>query len=129
VTDASGVVTIDNSSAAAIASFDVSGSYTAANFALGKDGTGHLLLSYVDPPTPALAANAASDDELGGGGLAQLLGSYGADFAGPSWTPAAAALGFDTLAALASSAGTGLGGVGFHHENDGNVGRPPRRHN
>jgi autotransporter-associated beta strand protein len=43
---AGGVVTITNKAKVAIAAFDVSGTYTAANFALSNDGSGHLLASY-----------------------------------------------------------------------------------
>jgi hypothetical protein len=43
---ASGVVSVENSKGATVASFDVSGTYTAANFHVGADPFGHLLVSY-----------------------------------------------------------------------------------
>ncbi len=67
MTDKSGVVAIHNSVGATIGSFDVAGTYTAANFKLGNDGSSHLLVSYVATPAPAAI------DETGGGSLADLL--------------------------------------------------------
>jgi hypothetical protein len=65
----SGTVIIENAAHVAIASVDVSGTYTAANFALGDDGSGHLLASYAATP-----ASAAIE---GAGGL--YNGVFGAD--------------------------------------------------
>jgi hypothetical protein len=57
------VVSVKNSAGATVASFDVSGTYAAADFALSNDGAGHLLVSDVDPP-------------VGGGRFADLLRRY-----------------------------------------------------
>jgi autotransporter-associated beta strand protein len=43
---ASGVASVKNSKGATVASFDVSGTYSAANFHIGADPFGHLLVSY-----------------------------------------------------------------------------------
>jgi hypothetical protein len=46
----SGEVFIENAAHVAIASLDVNGTFTAANFALSNDGSGHLLVSYAAAP-------------------------------------------------------------------------------
>jgi hypothetical protein len=82
----------------------VSGTYTSANFKVGKDASGDVLVTY-----SATAANAAN-----------LLGRYGSAFAEPPSTPTSFA--FDAWTALGSSAGTSSPGFDFH--GDGNVGVP-----
>jgi autotransporter-associated beta strand protein len=54
VTYASGVVSIDNSTGAAVASFDVIGTYTAANFTLSAEPSGgNLVVGYAATPIAA----------------------------------------------------------------------------
>ncbi len=111
------VVTVDNSRGAKVASFDVSGSYTGANFALSEDGSGHLLVRYVDPP-----ANAAID-EAG----ADILGGFATEFAEPPWAQASDLSAFDSWEALGSNAGTDRGGFDFRHDGTAGAGLGRRR--
>ena len=94
-----------------VATFKVSGTYTSANFNVGKDTSGDVLVTY------AAAANAAIDEV--GGGSSDLLGRYGSAFAEPPSTPTGDALAFDAWTALGSSRAYS-GGFDFHH--DGNAG-------
>jgi len=110
--DNSGNVSIETSAGSTVATFNVSGTYTSANFTVGADTSGDVLVTY------AAAANAAIG-EVGGGSLADLLGRYGSAFAEPPSTPTGDALAFDAWTALGSSAGT-YSGFDFHH--DGNAG-------
>ena len=82
----------------------MSGTYVSANFHVGADRSGDLLVSY---------ATATAAD---------ILGGYATEFAEPSWTRAGDLNAFDSWSALASGAGTDAGGFGFHHENDRSVG-------
>ncbi len=107
-----GKVAIETSAGSTVATFNVSGTYTSANFTVGADTSGDVLVTY------AAAANAAIG-EVGGGSLADLLGRYGSAFAEPPSTPTGDALAFDAWTALGSSAGT-YSGFDFHH--DGNAG-------
>jgi autotransporter-associated beta strand protein len=93
VSYASGVVSIKNS-AATVASFDVSGRHTAANFALENDGLGHLVVT--DPRRRERSA------------------------AEPSWTRASDASAFDSWALLSSRAGSYRDSLA--QRDDGNVG-------
>ncbi len=79
--DNSGKVSIETSADKTVATFKVSGTYTSANFGVGADTSGDVLVTYA-----ATAANAAID-EVGGGSSADLLGRYGSAFAEPPSTP------------------------------------------
>jgi hypothetical protein len=104
VIDTSGKVAVETSAGNTIGTFDVAGTYVSANFNVGADKSGHILVSYATA-TPA-----------------DILGGYAAEFAEPSWTRASDLSAFDSWSALASGAGTDAGGFGFHHANDRNVG-------
>jgi hypothetical protein len=104
VLDTSGKVKVETSAGATAATFIVSGTYVSANFHVGADRSGDLLVSY---------ATATAAD---------ILGGYATDFAEPSWTRAGYLNAFDSWSALASGAGTDSGGFGFRGENHGNVG-------
>ena len=106
VSYASGVVSVDNSKGKTVASFDVSGTYTTANFHVGADPGGDLLVSYADPP-----ANAAVD-AIAGGILSDLLGRYEPQFAAPLLEPVGGGFALDSLLPPASSAETHLGDYG-----------------
>ena len=112
-----GVVTIDNSTKAAVASFDVSGAYTAANFRLNNDGTGHLLVSYVDSP-----ANAALD-EVPGGSPADLLGGYRSQSPSPIAETHSGAVGLDSLLSPVLGAESDTHGFAYHHDQNFGGGR------
>jgi autotransporter-associated beta strand protein len=112
---ANGVVSVENKKGATVASFDVDGTYTAANFHVGADTSGHLLVSYAHT-----AANAAFD-EVGGGSLADLLGRYDSQFPIPIADAHNGVSGFDSLLPPVLIAGTDPV-FGFHHENDRGVG-------
>jgi hypothetical protein len=58
-------------------SFTVAGTYTSANFKVGADASGHVLVTFA-----AAAANTAID-ELGGGSSSDLLGRYDSLFSMP----------------------------------------------
>ncbi len=102
--DTNGKVAIETSAGKTVATFNVSGTYTSANFSVGKDASGDVLVTYA-----ATAANAAD-----------LLGRYGSAFAEPPSTPTSDARAFDAWTALGSSAGAFSGDFDFHH--DGNPG-------
>jgi hypothetical protein len=89
----------------------VSGTYTSANFHVGEDASGHVLVTYVAP--------AAVSGAVIGSRPVDLLGGYAPAFAEAPWTRESMSA-FDSLATLASSAGTDPGGFGFH--GDTNVG-------
>ena len=108
-----GKVSIETSGGSTVATFNVIGTYRSANFNVGKDTFGDVLVTYA-----ATAANAAIDEF--GGGSSDLLGRYGSAFAEPPSTPAIDALALDAWTALGSSAGHS-GGFDFHH--DGNLAR------
>jgi hypothetical protein len=93
-----------------VASFRVSGTHTSANFTLTNDGSGYLLVSYVDPPAPAPR-----------GGAAELIGRYGSALAEPLSMPTSDARAFDAWTTLGSNAGTHSGVFDLHY--DGNAGR------
>jgi autotransporter-associated beta strand protein len=114
-TYAGGVVSIDNSAGATIASLDVSGTYAAANFHVGGDLSGDLLISYAS----AAAARANAANEVGWRSPADLLGSYDSRFAEPQWARASDLTAFDSWSALTPSAGTDHG---LHHETYGSAG-------
>jgi hypothetical protein len=99
--DASGEVKIETSAGNTIGTFDVAGTYVSANFKVGKDAAGDVLVTY---------ATATAADMLGG---------YATAFAEPSWTRAGDLSAFDSWSALASGAGTDSGGFGFHGANVG----------
>jgi len=110
--DNAGKVSIETSEGSTVATFNVSGTYASADFNVGKDASGDVLVTYA-----ATAANAAIDEV--GGGSSDLLGRYGSALAEPPSTPAIDTLAFDAWTALGSSAGT-YSGFDFHH--DGNAG-------
>jgi hypothetical protein len=118
VSYAGAVVSIDSSAGATVASFDVSGTFTSADFKLDNDGAGHLLVSYASAGSTAPTVHA----DIGGTGRdspAELLGGYGSWSAGDD---SARAIELSTLHVLAPVT-TGTGGFGhFGHENDGSVG-------
>ena len=89
--DNSGKVAIETSAGSTVATFKVSGTYTSANFDVGADTSGDVLVTYA----------------------ADLLGRYGSAFAEPPSTPASD-LAFDAWTALGSRAGSYSGGFGFH---------------
>ncbi len=99
-----------------VATFKVSGTYSSANFHVGKDASGHVLVTYVAPAAPAAASVAVIDSP------ADILGGYAPEFAERPWTRESNLSAFDSWATLASSAGTDPGGFGLHSENEGNVG-------
>jgi autotransporter-associated beta strand protein len=115
VDDTSGRVAIETSAGATVAAFNVSGASTSANFNVGKDASGDVLVTYA-----ATATTAGSEAVIGS--PADILGGYAAEFAETSWTRARDLSAFDSWSALASGGGRGAGGFGSHHENDGNVG-------
>jgi len=96
--DNAGNVSIETSAGSTVATFKVSETYASANFAVGKDASGDVLVTYA----------------------ADLLGRYGSAFAEPPSTPAIDAHAFDAWTALGSSAGSYSGGFDFQH--DGNAG-------
>ena len=51
--DNAGKVSIETSAGATVATFKVSGTYTSANFAVGADASGHVLVTYAATPSPA----------------------------------------------------------------------------
>src|SRR5262249_5871939 len=71
---AGGAVSILNSKGATVASFEVSGDYTAANFHLGAHSSGNLLVSFVEASAPAALG------ETAGGSPAALLTQFMAAF-------------------------------------------------
>ena len=91
----------------------MSGTYTSANFHVGKDASGHVLVTYV-----ATAAVAATD-EVRGESSADLLGGYGSQFSSPIPRKRIAAQ-FNSWLSPVPGAGTDTGGFAFHQ--DGNVG-------
>jgi hypothetical protein len=103
VLDTSGKVKVETSAGATVATFNVSGTYVSANFHVGADRSGDLLVSY---------ATATAAD---------ILGGYATAFAEPSWTRAGDVNAFDSWSALTSGAGSDPGVLGLHHENDRNV--------
>jgi autotransporter-associated beta strand protein len=109
--DNAGKVSIETSAGATVATFKVAGTYTSANFRVGADRSGHLLVS------DAATATAAASEAVIGSPL-DILGGYATEFAEPSWTRASDLSAFDSWSALASGAGSGASGFGFHHEND-----------
>jgi autotransporter-associated beta strand protein len=111
--DSSGAVSIETATGKTVARFTVSGTYTSANFHVGADTSGHVLVTDVATGAPAASGPAIASP-------ADLLGVYGADFAEAPWG-AGALSAFDSWSALASGAGTDTGGFGFHHENYGNL--------
>ena len=104
--DTGGKVSIEKSGGAPVATFNVSGTYASDNFDVGKDASGHVLVT--DPATAALA-------------LADLLGQPGADGGALFSTSANDLLDFDAWTALSPSAGVDRGGFQLHQ--DANVGR------
>jgi autotransporter-associated beta strand protein len=100
VLNTSGNVTVETSAGATVATFNVSGTYASANFHVGADRSGDLLVSY---------ATATAD----------ILGGYATEFTEPSRTRAGDLSEFDSWSALASSAGTDSSGFGFHEANIG----------
>ena len=113
--DNSGKVSIKTSAGVTVATFKVSGTYTSANFHVGKDASGHVLVTHA-----ATATAAGSEAVIGS--PADILGSYAPEFAEPAWTRESNLSAFNSWSALASSAGTDPGGFGFHYQNDANVG-------
>ena len=103
---ANGFVSVENGVGATIGKFFVVGTYTKANFHLGADPAGDVLVSYA--ATPASACRPA-----GGGSPADILGPY--DCSSPS-IPEAQRLLCSIPAASVSSAGTDPGGFGFHSD-------------
>jgi hypothetical protein len=101
-----GVVTIVNSTDVAVASFDVSGTYTSANFSVGKDASGDILVTYASAAAAASEAVIASPTDL--------LGSYATNFTEAPHIPAS-----DSWALLAPSAGADLGTFSLNDENGG----------
>ena len=68
--DNAGSVGIETSAGVTVATFKVNGTYTSANFKVGKDPSGDVLVTY------AVAAANAAIDEIDGGSFADLLGRY-----------------------------------------------------
>ncbi len=104
--DNSGKVSIETAAGKTVATFKVSGTYTSANFKVGKDASGHVLVTHA-----ATTAVAASGPVIGS--PADILGGYAPEFAEPSWARASNLSAFDSWSALASGAGTDPGGFGF----------------
>jgi autotransporter-associated beta strand protein len=75
--DNGGQVAIETSVGQTIGGFDVSGTYASANFSVGKDTSGQVLVTY------AATSTLAAVNELGGGSLIGLLGRYGSQVPTP----------------------------------------------
>ncbi len=105
---AKGVVMIENSAGHTVASFHVSGTHTSANFKLSNDGSGHILVSYVDPRAPAVS-------EAVVGSPADLVGRYDSQFAIPIAETHNGVVGLDSLLPPVLVAETYAGGLGYHH--------------
>jgi autotransporter-associated beta strand protein len=106
--DSSGNVSIETRKGLTVAAFNVSGDYTSANFHIGADASGDVLVTYVATPA-ATASEAAISSPT------DLLGGYGSQFAEPPQMPA-----FDSLTLLAPSAAADSGAA--FSLNDGNGG-------
>jgi autotransporter-associated beta strand protein len=107
--DNRGNVSIMEATGAPVASFKVNGGYTSANFHLGADSSGHLLVSYaVAPPTAEIAE--------AGGRSADLLGWRDSHFAMPVQERHNGVFALDSWLAHLWSAGSGAGGFGFLHD-------------
>ena len=111
--DNSGKVSVETSTGVTVATFNVSGTDTSANFHVGKDASGHVLVTFV-----ATAANAI--DEVRGGSAADLLGAPGAEFPSPTAETNSGAAGLDPLLSPFPSAESDPGGFAYHY--DRNVG-------
>jgi autotransporter-associated beta strand protein len=109
--DNAGSVSIKTSAGVTVATFKVSGSYATANFHVGKDASGHVLVTYA----PVAASGAVI------GSAADILGGFAPEFAEPLWTQESMSA-FDSWATLTAGAGTDPGGFGSHGENNGTVG-------
>ena len=113
--DTAGKVSIETSAGVIVATFIVSGTYASDNFNVGKDASGHVLVT--DPPTAALApANA-----VGAHSLADLLEQPGSNGDALFSMSANDPLAFDAWTALSPGAGADRGAFDLPH--DGNVGR------
>ena len=77
-----GVVAIDDQAGATVARFEVTGTYTPANFHLSNDGSGHLLVSYAAAPAPAAIDDALAFDAWTALGSSAGTSSGGFDFQG-----------------------------------------------
>ena len=75
--DNSGKVSIKTSAGVTVATFKVSGTYTSSDFHVGKDASGHVLVTH------AATAADAGIAEVGGGSGADLLGRYDSQFSIP----------------------------------------------
>jgi hypothetical protein len=80
--DAAGKVSIKTSAGVTVATFKVSGTYTSANFRVGKDAAGHVLVTYAATAAATGSSGAVTnpaEDQLGVGS-ADLLGALGSQF-------------------------------------------------
>jgi autotransporter-associated beta strand protein len=100
--DKAGNVSIETSAGKTVATFDVSGTYTSANFRVSADPSGHLLVGFV----------AASP--------ADLLGRHDSQFPMPIQEMHSGVFGLDSLLSPLLSAETYAGVLADRH--DGNVG-------
>jgi hypothetical protein len=105
--DNSGKVSIQSSARETVATFKVSGTYAPANFHVGKDASGHILVTH--------------------GGKCRNRWSWRRKLCGPSWRlrfPASetsgGAVGLESLLPPVPGAATYAGGLAHHHE--GNIG-------
>ncbi len=108
--DNSGKVSIKTSAGVTVATFKVSGTYTSSDFHVGKDASGHVLVTH------AATAADAGIAEVGGGSGADLLGRYDLQFSIPIQETQNGVLTLDSLLPPVSSAGTDPGGFGFHND-------------
>jgi hypothetical protein len=113
--DTNGNVAIETSAGSTVATFNASGTYTSANFVVGADASGDILVTY--------AATAAAE-RTSVGSQAELLGRYDSHFADSVLEPHSRVFMLDSWASLAlaphaSSLDTLLGGFDFQRE--GNV--------
>jgi autotransporter-associated beta strand protein len=99
-----GVVSVHNSKGTIVASFYVSGTYTSANFNVGADASGHVLVTY------------AGTAGAGGASSADLLGRYGSQFFTSIPETHKSVFARDSLLAPVSSAETYTGNLAHHHE-------------
>jgi autotransporter-associated beta strand protein len=108
--DSNGKVVIETSANVPVATFQVSGTYTSANFKVSADASGRdVLVTYVAAPASAALAESRS------GSPVDLLGQHGSAYNAPPSTPRDDGLWFDVWNALVFNAGADPAGFEFRH--------------
>jgi hypothetical protein len=116
--DKAGTVSLKSSAGVTVATFKVSGTYTSANFHVGKDASGHILVTYAATAAASDSSGAVANaamDQVGVASAADLLGESGSQFPPPAMETQSGVVALDPLLPSVLAAEVYTGSLADHN--------------